>query len=383
MHYKDAAGLWQDCDESYSEVDGLDGFTAKFTKCFYHVRLKDGGVRRIYPDRNDLSYWIQIDKPNGITMGAPVKSGNTWTWDFDHAQIKVQMQSAQVKFSFILKDSSAPTSITIPFSVQGITRTGNILYHNGIPCGKLAKPVAVDTNRVRRDCTATFGTGQVTVNVDTTGLAYPIDIDPTVNLIVGADTDDCIRRLISDVFLTGGTNYVAAGRWNNTDKEWGSGMRFLATGVPQGANITAATLTLRAERTFTRDGSHICNTRISADDVDDAATFSTSADYDTRWAARTTARVDWDGIPGQTVGEDYTSVDFSPVIQEVVIRASFTENSDIVVFWDDHENRSTGEGSGTLMGYSTGLDHETSTTHCPKLDITYTAGSKFVPQVID
>jgi hypothetical protein len=141
--------------------------------------------------------------------------------------------------------------------------------------------------------------------------------------------------------------------------------------IPGGSTIDSAALTLRAERTFARDGTRISNTRFSAEDTDSAAAYSTSADFDTRWANRTTARVDWDGIPGQTVNADFTSPDFSSVIQEIIDRPGWSSGNVMNLFWDDFDDRSQGDGAGSTMALTTGLDRSASTTYCPKLDIVY------------
>ena len=369
IHYKDALGSWQDIDDQFNEPDDTT-FTAKFTKCYYFVRIGENGSRRIYPDRNDLSYWIQLDKPNGINMSNPAKTGNTWTWDYPHAQIIIQMQSSQVKFSFILKDAQAPTSITIPFSVQGITRTGNILYHNGTPCGELRKPIAIDANFIHRDCTATFGAGQVTISLDTTGLSFPIDIDPTVNLQVSADSDDMTVQWESGAWHTyfPTDNVIFLGGVTGDDRQ-GSGMRFLNANLPAGATITTASMTFRCRQ---NSGGTTVKTYITGGIETSPATFTTLADYQARRGTVvggadnskiTTTQVAWEGDANWVNGNDYTSPEIKTVIQEQLNTIGAITN--IVLFCDDHDNRSSANS------YWLAYNHVGSSTYAPKLDITY------------
>ena len=191
-----------------------------------------------------------------------------------------------------------------------------------------------------------------------------IRIDPTWK--VGASTDDCFRRLSSDYFsLIEPTFQVGATTAVNRD---GSGARFTNITIPQGATIdngTHLTLRCRTSRTGT-----VVRSRISAEDVDDAVTFSTSANFDTRYAARTTARVDWDGIGAQTAGVDYDSPEIKTVIQEITDRGGWASGQDIVIFWEDFDDRSTHATDCLRQAQS----YNGSTTFAPKLVVIYTTG---------
>lgn len=157
---------------------------------------------------------------------------------------------------------------------------------------------------------------------------------------VGAGTDDCYRRLTDPIWsLT--SEYIAVGYNTGTNKQWGGGMRFTNILIPQGAIITSAHLTVQANAT--RADVEV-NSRISAEDVDDAVTFAdNAAAFDARWANRTEARVDWDNIEPFTAGEDYDSPDISAVIKEIVDRPGWNSGQDIVIFWEDFEDRSDAE----------------------------------------
>ncbi len=184
---------------------------------------------------------------------------------------------------------------------------------------------------------------------------------------VGASTDDCFRRLTTASFsLTGGT--LAVGAFSATIYQQGAGMRFLNVTIPQGSTIDVAYLTLRCG--FASSGTAV-NSRISAEDVDDAPTFADDgAAFDTRWAARTTARVDWDAIPAWTLNVDYDSPSIITVIQEIVDRESWVSGQDIVIFWEDFEDRSTHADEARRVAHSWNGSAE----FAPKLVITYTTG---------
>lgn len=157
----------------------------------------------------------------------------------------------------------------------------------------------------------------------------------------GAITDDVYRYLTPD--QPGGwdftLNTVSVGAFSATNYQFGAGIRFINVTIPQGATIDQAYLTLQAAASNSGSG---VNTRISAEDVDDAPTFIDDAPtFDARWAARTTARVDWDAIATWVENTQYNSPEIKTVIQEIVDRPGWVSGNDIVIFWDDFEDRST------------------------------------------
>jgi len=381
IHYQDASGAWQDIDTAYSEADsGL--YTAKFTKLPYLARMGNDGTRRIYPDRNDLSYWIDIGKPF-TNMPQPTKSGNTWTWNWTNASISVTIANTVVKFDFVLKNNTAPTSITIPFSTQGITRQGNLLYHNGTVVAELRKPFAVDAVGTERDVAVSFGSGSVTISLDPTGLTYPIEIDPTIDVSVGASNGDCHvywngTAWVIDIAYT----YQRVGYRASTWYKEGGGMLYLLS-IPNGATITSANFTVvcAAARPATT-----VNSIIIGESTDNASVFSTLANYQSRRGTVvggandnniTTANVSWNSIPAWTMGTSYTSPDFAIVVQEIINRAGWASGNAMVIFWDDHANNSTNVSDTDRIGAS----WNNTTYNEPVIHIEYTAGGVSAPTV--
>ena len=191
-----------------------------------------------------------------------------------------------------------------------------------------------------------------------------IRIDPTWQ--VGASSDDASRRLNPDYWSLIWPGIIAGHQDPGAGYLYGGGMRFTNITIPQGATVSTAYLTLRANFSMSTT---VVNTRISAEDVDDAPTFAdNAAAYDARWAARTTARVDWDSIPAWTVDNDYNSPSIVTVIQEIVSRALWASGNNIVIFWEDYEERSTQSADVYRQAYS----YDGSTTYAPKLVVTYT-----------
>jgi len=181
---------------------------------------------------------------------------------------------------------------------------------------------------------------------------------------VGAGTDDCYRRLTNLIWsLT--SEYIAVGYNGATNKQWGAGMRFTGIAIPNGATILSAFLTLRANAT---SADTVVRSRISAEQVDDAPTFADDgAAFAARWANRT-AQVDWDDIEAWVNGNDYDSVDFKAVIQAIVDRVGWATGQDIVIFWEDFEDRSDSEAGH--MRTAKAFEHADNVP--PKLTVTYT-----------
>lgn len=78
------------------------------------------------------------------------------------------------------------------------------------------------------------------------GVTYPVEIDPTVNVSVAAGADDGFEERKTSAFWNSSNTNNVFGRGNGSpgyDKHLG--IRFQNVGVPQGATITSATLTVK------------------------------------------------------------------------------------------------------------------------------------------
>lgn len=289
LHYLDAGGAWQDVDVSAEEPDS-DGFTVKFTKLSYFGRIDDEGRRRFYPDRNDLSYWIEFKKPYP-NMGLPTRQNRWFYWDFAHAVIGVRFDIDRLKFGFRLKDDQAPTSITIPFETQGITRQGRFLLHDGAVVATMRKPTAVDALGMEKDCQVTFGPGEVTISLDPTDLEYPIEIDPSIDpvsetgdgFIYGSDPTYATARAtaaVSDI-TSAGMNVGQKSEFMGNYDVYRSFLKFDTSALPDDCTIDQVNLKM------------VC--------YDDS---SASADFDVQ-----IVKQDWSGEDPITAGNRDTAYD--------------------------------------------------------------------------
>lgn len=185
---------------------------------------------------------------------------------------------------------------------------------------------------------------------------------------VAASQDDCERGYGT----SGGfwlTSIVQAGWYSAAYAQWSSGFRFQAVPIPQGATILSATLELCG---YSNLSTTVVRTRIRGEDVDDAAAFSNQANWDTRFPGNVTAaQVDWDGIGAWAADSWYTSPDISAVIQEIVDRGGWVTGNDLVIFWDDYDDRSDHNTNTRRQAYGFDIN----SAKAAKLNVSYRGGS--------
>ena len=153
-------------------------------------------------------------------------------------------------------------------------------------------------------------------------------------------------------------------------------MRFQGVTIPQGATITAAYFTLVAVSPWTGTTP---KSRITGENVDNAAAWSTLADYQARRGTvvgganndhLTAAQVNWDDIPAWSAGTAYNSPSIVSIIQEIVNRPGWASGNALALWWDDHDNRSSQIDACNRSGAS----WDSATYNPPALTVEYTVG---------
>ena len=133
--------------------------------------------------------------------------------------------------------------------------------------------------------------------------------------------------------------FGSAGSVDATYYKFGGGYRFQSVSVPSGAIIDSATITFTAKET--QSGTTV-NSYLSGEPADDPAVFpALQADFETRYATQTTAKVAWDGISAWTLDTEYTTPDIKTIILELVDRAGWNSGQSMAIWWDDKDDRST------------------------------------------
>jgi hypothetical protein len=131
-------------------------------------------------------------------------------------------------------------------------------------------------------------------------------------------------------------------------------LRFTPVTIPQGATITTAYLTFRANMTAATPGGG----RIYGQAADNPPTFTTFGEYDSRvW---TSANVHWTPA-AWVIDTNYTSPDIKTVIQEIVNRPGWASGNALVL-------RIVADISHDTYAYS----YDNVPSYAPTLHIEYT-----------
>lgn len=107
--------------------------------------------------------------------------------------------------------------------------------------------------------------------------------------------------------------------------------RFVNVTIPPGATILTAKATIRP--VWTESGTPV-HVKIKGQSSDDAATFSTVANFDAR--SKTTAYVDWNNLPTMAGNTDYDSPDISDIIQEIIDISGWDSGNSMVLFFENN-----------------------------------------------
>jgi len=189
---------------------------------------------------------------------------------------------------------------------------------------------------------------------------------------ISASADDVEERVDNGaVDLDGDTSTHSlqtfrgyAGSTTGTLNWWG--MRFLNINVPQGATITSADITFRANATSeATDSGMTLWGQLAAN----PATFTTSTN-NVSSRTKTSATLTWT-IPQWTSGSDYETPDLSDIVQEIVDQSEWVENNALVIVGQTtvSQNRSAISQNST-----------NGSTLAPLLEVCYTEGT--APRII-
>ena len=344
VHYKDD---YSNPNEAWKDID-LTWVGNRVTKAPYELTL----------DNDTLTL---RDKKTGqvstITLLSKDGKPNSLVWLHENTKAKELTSLIGNNIEVILGNTSVSfrqttTAIRLPFEAQYritgapvLSEVINKQYYLEGNAPVFTTKAFDDDGELRLD--ATFKDGVLTERIDTvvdglTGKARipmgTIKVDPTWQ--VGTGTDDCRKYDTSGVGTFSPTDTVlTVGYYDATYNKFGNGMRFTNITIPSGSTVDNGTyLSVYANTAMAYNSVY---SYVSAEDTDDAATFSTLGDFNTRYATRTTDNVSWGPIAAWTNNTWYNSPEIKTVIQEVVSRGDWLSGNDIVIFWDDFTDRST------------------------------------------
>jgi hypothetical protein len=180
------------------------------------------------------------------------------------------------------------------------------------------------------------------------------------------------------------TTHIIVGYFSTGVYKEGGGIKFNNISIPQGSIISTAYLSLKSSHTINED---TVNSRITGNKEANPAVFTTLADYKTRRGTVvggaddtkiTTAQVDWDTIAHWVADTWYDSPEIKTIIQEIIEQAGWVPGNPLVIFWDDHDDRSTHAGN-TIRLADTYFGNP---ANGAKLHIEYnTAGVLYIPYI--
>lgn len=204
LHCKDwDTGLWESPDLSF-ETSPTSGFTHRVKRSGVRWEVGSGnGNRRFYPVRGDTTKYYQFGN-GGLSMTGGTVSGNTVTWSKAAFDLKMTATPEGMKFNLVLKNSSlggagAVKSFSFPLTLAGgltFNTTDFCIYDGTKAVAEITKGYAYDSSAtpVYKNLTTTYAGGNITMSLDTTGMVYPIYVDPSTGTIQPASKDNYMYK---------------------------------------------------------------------------------------------------------------------------------------------------------------------------------------------
>jgi hypothetical protein len=257
--------------------------------------------------------------------------------------LEITWENTRVKVTRVLKSDKAPKSAKFNLSQTG----------TGIKIDYQAQDASTDKSKKIKIDTSLVG-GVLTESVDTSGLTYPVRVDPILNISVAAGTDD------ADVYLGLAGIHLNAPEiiFGATNQSYRAGMRFTVS-IPVDSTIYSSYIAFTGSWDMSSDTVRVL---INAQQSNIAATFSTYADFVSR--GQTTASVPWNFTTDWAVDGVYNTPDISTILQELVGDYGGLFGNTIVLFINDN-------GSDTGANRHA-WSYDGSVARCPKLHIEYT-----------
>jgi hypothetical protein len=205
-HYEDTAGNWQDIQLALTDEADMANTALPLSQDASRavLQLKQKG-QLAAQSRKETSYKaLQVpfdltlpktftkgysiernaEKLTFLPIGANSVTGSVYGKDqvlysqaWNHTDVRLEVKPTGIKESIVLHDSSAPTTFT--YEVIGYDSIGKELY--------LDKPWLEDATGTKRDVTQAISKQgnrtYLSLQADTSGLKFPITIDPTVSTV--------------------------------------------------------------------------------------------------------------------------------------------------------------------------------------------------------
>jgi hypothetical protein len=337
IHYKDdynSGEQWKDIDLTFEN--------GKITKAPYELTV-DGQSITVRDKKTGSIVALTLSEIGSKSVSTPTltyskglaKASNI-ALDTD---LEIVADNSRIKFTRVMKSAMAPAECKFGLSQTGV---GIKVDYKAVDS---SKEVAV---------TSSLKNGVLTESVSKVGVSYPLRIDPTIDIGVGASADDAYFSTDStDGDLTSASmslGIVPLGPIKS------AGMRFTNITIPSYGTIAAAHITMTGQDDFY----HLSSVDIYGEQSNAAAVFSTMfgrLDFEGR--ANTTAKVDWDNIHA-LLNEVVDSPDIKTIVSELVSDYSGLSSANIVFKYIG------------VSDWGRFYQWDGSTTKCAQLHIEYT-----------
>jgi hypothetical protein len=343
IHYKDNYSS----NEQWKDID-LTPVNGRVDKAPY-ILVIDGAKVTMTDKKTGSVTVLELTDVGSKKLSKPSLSsvkGKAEKKDIDtDTDLEITWTNSQVKMTRVLKSSKASTSAKF-----NVSQTGN-----GIKLDYKAEDSSVNK---KVNVNAELKNGVLTESIDAQSLTYPVRVDPTLDILVGASTDDVrVVPATAAINLTSALLYLG-----NNGASTDIGMRFQGVSIPNGATVSTSYVVLTAGNNNTEDSMKV---NLSAQQSATAATFSTYADYSGR--THTTATVSWNFTTDWVMDTAYNSAEIKTIIQELVNDYGGLSSSNIVIFAEDN--------GSTVAAIRYPYSYDGSTTKCPKLHVEYTSAA--------
>lgn len=326
LHYHDGID-WQEINTDWQDSDNLD-FSDKMDRSHFKAYVKNDASRRIYfrrlidseyVDFGLMEYWDN-NRWRSIPAGTKNRSADKLSFDGTNVSLELIATSDQLKIHFILKDNTAPTRVRWPITLTGIHMNGwaFVSDNDGETVGYLPYPYMTDAAHTVREVTINLGAGYVEYQAETTGLVYPIDIDPTITPQVGATADDGQQgQCEGDSVNYGSWDMLQAGSACYNQICYLA--RFTLTGPPSGSTADVAYLTFRV---FAALGD--VDADLDFEDIDDSPDLASVNDIRAR--TRTGNAATWTNA---SLSDPCDTPSLTSSIGDVLARAGWTSGQHV------------------------------------------------------
>ncbi len=245
ISFKDARGAWMPFDRRVRVVDGEPSsvgmpFLARFVERGY-----TWAPDRERPDtRVALGFdWL----PHGARWTIDDAASGRMSYRHESTTTVLEVVDDGVKASMLMRDASAPSSWTMRVTVAAplqLRREDLMVLDGDEPVARIVPPSAVDANGIARDLDWSWSGDRLMMTLDVDGLAYPIDVDPTVSYVGTGANDVAVTGSVgTTISCSIGDVTAPTARYGftspNQNMFW---MRFPGVMVPRGAIIGSATL---------------------------------------------------------------------------------------------------------------------------------------------